>query len=343
MFDYYKFLDEVSRLPFVSGFEKESAVKIIGKVSPFFDSAEYVENVGIVCRKAGKTGAPEILLDAHLDEVGMTVTSVREDGFVSFADVGGIDPGILLSMEVVICAKRQVRGVVISTPPHLGGERDKTVPAKELWIDTGIEDAPDMISVGDPISFDFGMQRLMGNRICSKGLDDKSCVAAIIAACHMAKEPYCNITAIFSVGEELSSLGAWRGAIETKPDFALVLDVNHAKIKGQEDDYPINLSSGCAISLSATCSRRLTREVIDTAKKKNIPYTVIAEASNTGTNANSISMAFGGVDTAVLSIPLKYMHTPCEVVDISDIDATARLVCEMIMKGTVSSARVVKG
>lgn len=273
-----------------------------------------------------------LMIDAHMDTVGMTVSEILPEGFVAFTNVGGIDSRILPSLPVKLCGKGEVlRGVVCSVPPHLmRGKEPKAPKISELYIDTGYtsEELERVCPVGTPIVYEYGPLTLScgdGDRIASPYLDDKLCAAAAIAAFSEMKrdEVECGIILSLSANEETNGEGAMCAA-RMGASCALVLDVNFASGKGVPDYASATIGKGISISYSAATNRTLTKELDGVLTKNGIPFKRIAEPCDTGTNATRLAPSNLGTPCAVMSIPISYMHTPCECASIGDADSMAR-------------------
>ena len=176
-------LRSLCALPAVSGFEAQAAQTVADLLRPLCDTVETDRSGSVLAwKKCGRKHAKTVLLDAHLDQIGFVVTEVLDGGFVRFAPVGGVDPRMLLAAEVTILADEPLYGVVSCLPPHLlgAGEQDKAVPIDQMTIDTGLMDAKSRIRIGTPIVFRQPPVKLMGGQYCSKCLDDRAGVAAIL-------------------------------------------------------------------------------------------------------------------------------------------------------------------
>ncbi len=323
-------------LPAVSGFEAHAAETVAELFRPYCDSVEVDRNGNVLGYKAcGRKDAETIMLDAHLDQIGFVVTEVLDGGFLRFASVGGVDPRMLLAGEVTILADEPQYGVVSCMPPHLlkAGEQDKAVPIDEMLIDTGLRDAKDKIKVGTPIIFAQQPIELFSGQYCSKCLDDRAGVAAILMAMEkLAKEEKlkCNIAVLISAQEEVTGMGAQTGAYAVQPAYAIAVDVTHGKTPDGPSDGVFELGSGVAVGVGPNLHRGLTNLLIKTAKANDIDYSLEVMEGNTGTNAWTMQIVGRGIATALLSIPEKYMHTPVEVIKLSDVEAVSELMVEFI-------------
>ena len=318
------FLKNLIYLPTVSGYEKMSAENIITLCSEYYGTAfdeSYITNTGsiVLAKKCGKENAKRICFDAHLDTIGFAVSEICGDGYLRLAPLGGIDTNILPSGEVLILGKKRIRGVFSSIPPHLSSS-DKLPSVSELLVDTGYtdENLREIVSVGTPAMLYPHFTNLLGDRISSVSLDDKICMAAAVEAVkNIGKLENTDIYLYFSSGEERGGNGSHHIYEEIKPDALIVLDVNFAKEKGSvEGEYGI-LSEGAMMSYSAVTSIKFTRFIEECAKGKKLQ--LVNEMNWTGTNADVSARVGLGIPTAVVSIPIKYMHSSVEMADMNDV------------------------
>ena len=243
---------------------------------------------------------------------------------------------MLLGGEVTILADEPLYGVVSCMPPHLlkAGEQNKAVPIDQMAIDTGLLDAKSRIRVGTPIVFAQQPIKLAGGQLCSKCLDDRAGVAAILLAMeqlHAAKDKLkCNVAVLISTQEEVTELGAQTGAFTVQPEYAIAVDVTHGRTPDGPSDGVFDLGSGVAVGMGPNLHRGFTKALIKTAKANDIDYTLEIMEGNTGTNAWTMQIVGHGIAMGLLSIPEKYMHTPVEVVKLSDVQAVADLMAEFL-------------
>ena len=346
----------------VSGYETVNAEKVrdtaLEYTGSFFEKSEITKSGSVILYHRSKDkNARTLLLDAHIDTIGLTVSEICGDGFIRCASCGGIDRRILTTAEIDIHGKEKIRGLFASVPPHLTNKNgENTLPdLADLLVDTGKsdEELKSLISVGDPCTFVGETARLLCGRITSAHLDDKICCAAILCACKKVcdEDSDCNVTVLLSSGEETREGGAKTAAFITEADGCIALDVNFAKEKGVPDYQSSKIGDGAMISRSAVTDKRMTDIVISCAKEAGIPCKVIAEATGTGTNADAIEVSNKGTPTAVLSVPIKYMHTPCELRSTEDVECVCDILVNVIKnfdrmsreKETLLGVRVLKG
>ncbi len=322
----------------VSGNEKEVCDLVYSLMFPFSDVT--VNEFGNVIAVFGNKNAEKtILLDAHIDQIGFVVTDITPKGFVKVDKCGGIDLRTALGSGVIINGKESIKGIVCCMPPHLSdGNEDKAVSADKVYIDTGLsyEKVKSIVSIGDTVTFAEEPCELLNNKISAPALDNRAGVASIIRVAQLIKGISCpyKVVAVFSSQEETYQLGAKTGAYISGADEAIVVDVSFASQPGVSGQYSdIKLSGGPMLCVSPILSKNMYNSLKEICINKNIPYQNEVCNDVTGTNADSITICKSGIKTALVSIPQRNMHTQVEVVDISDIENTARLIAEYILKG----------
>ena len=283
--------------------------------------------------------APTLLLEAHLDEIGFVVTGVSEDGFLRVSASGGVDERTLAAAEVVVLCSPPLNGVFCSTPPHLAGADSKPLTTAQRGIDVGLsgEEARRRVPVGTRVMFAPRFDALLGDRICAKALDDRAGVAAVLRALELLQntERPCHVAALFCVQEEVGCRGAAPAAFAIYPDAAIVTDVSFAYTPDADKTQCGVLGDGAMLGVSPILDERLIASLRRLAEKQNIPFQHEVMGGSTGTDADKISTVREGIPTALLSIPLRYMHTPVEVASLGDIEAVARLMAALALSGEV--------
>ena len=327
----------------VSGNERrggEELKKLIGGV--FDDYKTDALGNHLFIKKCGRPNAPRILVDTHFDEIGMMVTGIKEGGFVSVTNIGGVDTRILPASEVIIYGKEPVYGVFAAKAPHLStaADMEKLTPLSEMLIDTGFtkEELEELCPLGTPVGFKPIYADLLNDRLAGKAFDDKACGACAIFGIDAVqrRDLAGDVYFLFSAFEETGMTGARVAGFGLRPDYALVLDVTHASVPEAKDRYLPEFGSGVAVAASPITNRRLTRMVTDLCKNGNIPFTVDACPGSTGTNANVLGVSAEGIPTALCSLPLKSMHTSAEVLSLDDARALSRVVSAFIKSKEIS-------
>lgn len=318
----------------VTGFEGNAAQAAQQMLAPYCDRTEISRSGSLLgWLSCGKPGVKTVLLDAHLDQIGFMVTDVLDGGFLRFTQVGGVDPRMLLGAEVTILSQPPRYGVVSCTPPHLmkPGEENKAVPMDEMLIDTGLLDAKDCIRIGTPIVFRETPCDLLGGQISGKCLDDRAGFFAIVQAVKQLRECERKVDIVIcgSTHEETDSFGAITTAFRIRPEYGIAVDVTHADTQDAPSDETFTMGN-TVIGVGPNMHCKLTEQIIRTARAYDIPYELEVMEGNTGTNAWDMQVVRDGIAMAVLSIPLKYMHSPIETIQESDIGLTADLIAAFL-------------
>lgn len=275
-----------------------------------------------------------IMLDAHIDEIGMIVTEIDGD-FIRVSKCGGIDTRALVSQEVIVHGKEDIFGVFCSVPPHIKSDKNTVPELSEMAIDVGMKHDKiiEKVSVGDRVSFRQNTVELVNSRLTGKSLDNRAGCAAIIEAAKLVLKkgkPKCNIIVSLSAQEELGLRGARTSAFKYSPNEAIVVDVSFGSYPGVPKQQSGKLENGPMIGISPITDRYMTAKLRDLANENGIAYQCEVCGGTTGTNADVISITKSGIPTALLSIPLLNMHTPTEVISITDVENTAKLISEYI-------------
>lgn len=329
----FEMASALSALRGVSGRECIAHGELEKLCEGFFDTV-HVTPTGcfIGVKKCGKENAPRLMFDAHLDEVGFLVKDICDGGFLKVVAVGGIDTGILSASEVVVHGKEEFNGVFTSTPPHLRkGASDEKPKLSELSIDTGLstEKLKEIAPIGTPVSYKSEVIRLGKDRLAGKSFDDRICMLVILRALELLRDKNIgfDIYALFASGEETGYIGGRTGAFDVDPDVAIALDVGNAYVPGGDEIRKNNrLGNGGVISYSATLDPFVTQLLIDTAKKENIPFQTVAEATHTGTDGHILQLTREGIPGGLVSVPLFNMHTYNEVCSMTDLESCSALL-----------------
>lgn len=288
-------------------------------------------------RRCGREGASLLLLEAHIDEVGFIVTGIDESGFVRVAPCGGADIRTVPAAEVILWADKPVQGVFGSVPPHLSNGEKKLPDWPELGIDIGLDAkrAAKRVPLGTRGTFRPHFEDMSGGRVCAKALDDRAGVTAVLACLQelRGEELPWDVAALFAVQEELGCRGAAVAAFALHPALAIATDVSFAYTPDAPRAKCGELGKGPMLGWAPSLDRRLTQRLEALAKEEGIAIQHEVMGGDTGTDADSISGAQEGIPTALLSIPLRYMHTPCEVIQRSDMEAVGRLMAAFARKG----------
>lgn len=293
------------------------------------------DNLGNIVGEKDGTGT-HFLLDAHLDSIGMIVTSVEENGFLRVDKCGGIDIRTISAHDVVVHGKEDLFGVVTSTPPHLASGDSKTASGfEELMIDTGIDGDKifSLVSPGDRVTLKTPYNEMTEGVVSGAYFDNKAGVCSILRCLEILKEHNCKnkITVLFSAQEEAGLIGAKAGGFNCDAQKCICVDVSFAKTAQTPKNITATLGGGTMIGFAPILDYEMSRQLETLAKDKNIPYQLEVMSSSTGTNSDVLAVSAGGKKTALLSVPLKNMHTGVEMINICDIESTAQLMAEYIL------------
>lgn len=291
----------------------------------------------IAWRSGKKEGLPCVMLEAHIDEIGFVVTGADDHGFVKVANCGGADNRVLTAAEVTVYGDRPYAGLFCSVPPHLGGGDLPAVTDRGVDVGMTAEQVREHIPVGSPVSFRKTYKPLLGTRVCATSLDDRAGVATVLYCLSLLKDEELpvNVAVLFSVQEELGMRGAGTAAFAIDPQVAVSVDVSFAASPIENGSITTKLGKGPMVGMSPSLNVDISRIMVDLAKTHDIPFQYEGMGGSTGTNADKIGVVRGGVKTALLSVPLRYMHTPVEVADLADIENTARLMAAFVKEGSV--------
>lgn len=285
------------------------------------------------------SGSKTILLDAHMDRIGMIVTAIEDGGFVRVAKCGGMDARVLAAQDVIIWGKKPVYGVVTSTPPHLSTPEDakKAKDFDSVLIDTGLtkDEAKKLILPGDRITVKCPHGELENNRIFGAALDDRAGCATIIRAAELVSDhkDRPSVKLLFSGQEETGGDGAVTGSFNLEADECISVDVSFADAPDMPSEKCGKLGKGPMIGFAPVLDRKISGKLKEIAENKNIPYQFEVMGDSTGTNADDIAISKGGIKTGLVSIPQRNMHTGVEIISLDDVENSARLIAEYILGG----------
>ncbi len=328
-------LDKLLRVPAPSGYEAPAAA--LWREEASFASLS-TDGIGSSVARIGAKSAPLLAVIGHIDEIGLVVRHIDEKGFLWFAPIGGWDPQILVGQRVVIEGRNgPVPGVVGRRPLHLldAEARKKVVEMKGMHIDVGAADrdeAAELVRVGDSAVIASEPLRLAGERAISRSMDNRLGAYVALEAlrrCHERGSLGASFAAIAAVQEEIGLFGARTSAFAVEPDLAIVVDVTHATDAPGIDEKELGahaLGSGPVLFRGATLSPKVFELLVETAEEAGIEHTLGATGSSTGTDADAVQFARSGIPTGLVCVPLRYMHSPVEMVDLADVEATVELI-----------------
>ncbi len=327
-------LDKLLRAGAPSGYEGPAA-EVWREAASFAEVS--VDGIGSTIARVGDA-SPLLAVVGHIDEIGLIITHVDEQGFLWFAPVGGWDPQILVGQRVEVRGRNgAVPGVAGRKPIHLlePDQRKKVVELKSMHIDIGAadrEEAEELVRVGDPVVIDAEPMPVAGERLVSRAMDNR--LGAYVALeslrrCHEGKGPGGSFAAVAAVQEEIGLFGARTAAFQVRPDIAIAVDVTHATNAPGVEEKEIGrhpFGSGPAIGRGSTLSPKVFELLVETAEAEGIEYSISASGRGTSTDADVLQISRSGIPTGLVSIPLRYMHSPVEMVDLRDVEAVVKLL-----------------
>lgn len=282
-------------------------------------------------RGSGPEPRPALLIAAHMDAIGLMVTSLQ-DGFIQFTVIGGIDLRTLPGLEVIVHGRKDLEGVITLAPPHLRAVPEDVLDPENMFIDTGLPAGrlANLVRPGDPVSFAQPPLELGEQIIAGHSLDNRASIAALTHCLELsrARRTVWDIWAVATSQEEVTMLGAATSAFEVRPALAVAVDVTYGSGPGSPGDKTFALEKGPTLGWGPTIHPVLYRRFKALAEELEIPASMEVMPRRSGTDADMIQVTARGIPTMVLSIPLRYMHTPVEMVSMRDITRAGRLLAE---------------
>jgi endoglucanase len=347
---HFSLLREFSNTPSPSGFEQPLQRIVRRELQDYADSVDtdVMGNV-IACRRAeagsyAAERAQRVMLAGHCDEIGFMIHYIDEQGFLFFTPIGGVDAHIVPGQRVHVHTKNgPILGVVGKKPIHQidPKERENVVKFKAQFVDIGVEDrdaALELVSIGDPMTFVHGLERLQGSLATSRAFDDKMGAFIVMRVLQEVSARGGNKVDLFSVTtvqEELGLRGATSSTYGVNPDAGIAVDVGFASdFPGQDktEAGDFKVGKGPILARGANINPVLFDLIYTTAQDKQIQIQISGHARATGTDANAMQLSRGGVAAALLSVPLRYMHSPVEVLSLDDIQAAIELLTEVVLR-----------
>jgi endoglucanase len=341
--NFVEFFKRLLQLPGPSGYEGRPAAAWREEAESFADKV-WADVSGNSFACVNPDAEPRVMIAGHVDEIGLMVNHIDDDGFLYFSPIGGWDPEIIVGQRVEILAQEgPIPGLVGKKAIHLQekADRDRASKIKDLWIDIGAKDGADArarVRVGDAAVLAAGVVDMPNGRIASRSIDNRmGALVALEALRRLAADrPAVGVVAVATAQEEIgfgAGGGARPGAFGVDPRIAIVVDVTHAtdypgaEKKGHGDH---KLGGGPVLSRGSAVNPILFQRFADVAEMEEIPFSIEATPSRTSTDADAIFTARVGIATALVSVPNRYMHSPNEMVAISDLDAAAELIAAVI-------------
>lgn len=325
-----------------SGYEQEGA-RVWREEAEAFADKVWGDSHGNSFAMLNEGGRPRAMFAGHIDEIGLMITHIDDDGFLYVQTIGGWDPQILPGQRVDIRTQNgPITGILGKKPIHLieKDERDKAVKIEDVWIDIGAEDkdeAQSLVRIGDPAVIQYGFDELRNGLLVSRGFDDRVGAFVVLEAARLLAEmnPSAEIVAVGTVQEEIGLRGARTSAFGLDPDVGVAVDVGFAS------DFPtmeemkkkvgeVKMGSGPMIARGPNVNPVVYDHFVRAAETNDIPWQPNGEPRGTGTDANAIQLARSGVATQLIGIPNRYMHTPSELVHADDLTHSAELIAHTV-------------
>lgn len=331
--DVQKILTDAAAKVGPSGQEMEVAEYFAEQFRPFVDEVTVDSMFNVIAHKKG-TG-PKVALFAHMDEIGLMVVAIEEDGSLRLGNVGGVDPRILPACRVWVHGKEKLFGTIGALPPHLMKAKDQkqNYRREDLYVDVGLpaEKVRELVRVGDIVTFNVPSTPLLNGQFAAKTMDDRACVTMLVETAERLRKLQCDADVYFvgSTQEEVGSRGAKTAAYALDPDLAIAIDVDHATIPGSRPNTTVDLDSLCA-SIGPFLQPKLLKRLIDCAAAHHVKLQTTVAERNTFTDGDAVALARDGVPMVLLSLPLKYMHTTVETLDIQALKEGSRLLSHFL-------------
>lgn len=336
---HQEFLFDLLRAAGPSGYERRAADVWKKEAASFARVSE--DHYGNVYAEIGPEGAPAVVLMGHLDEIGLIVSHISDQGFIYFLPVGGWDPQVLVGQRIRLLAPGgDIVGVIGKKAIHVMSpeEREKASKLEDLWIDIGLdaEDTRAAVPVGTYGVIEQGPM-MVGERIVARALDNRAGSFAVLEALRQVhesgRELKHRVIAVGNSQEEIGTFGAVISAFKTRPVAGVAVDVTHETTQVGVEPKKYGQSpfgSGASLTVGPMSSPVVNRQLMDAAGKKGIPYTLSATGRYTFTDGDALTLSREGVPSAVLSIPNRYMHSPSEMIDARDLQAVIDLLAAWV-------------
>lgn len=330
-------LKSLSEASGVSGYEDQVRELVVEAFTALADEVRVDSMGSVIALKKGVGPEPRhrVMLAAHMDEIGLIVSKL-DRGFLRFTQVGGFDVRTLMGQEVIVHGRRDLPGIIGSRPPHVlsADERDKPVPMDELFIDVGLMEVElgTAVRIGDLVTIRRPFIELKNGLVSGKAFDDRAAVVSValcLDALQTLKHEW-DVYAVATVQEEVGVRGATTSTYGIVPDIGIAIDVGFGKQPGVSERDAIELDKGPALTIGPNIHPAMWSELKRVADTFEIPVQVEVDPRPTGTDARAIQVTREGIPTALLSIPLRNMHTPIETLATKDLARTGRLMAQFI-------------
>ena len=337
MSDLKHFLEKLSNGCGVSGYEENIAEILKESFRPYCEDIYSDSVYNTVCIKKGQENIDniKIMLAAHIDEIGLMIKDIDKDGFLYFATIGGFDPRVLLYQEVTIHGAEDIFGIIVPEKDlSKNTDPSKALGINDLKIDTGYskEKIKQLVDIGDVITIKRELISLENQVVSGKALDDRAGVAMMYEC---AKEltylkHESDVYFVGTVQEEVGTRGAATSTYSINPDIGIAIDVGFGHTPELSKNRTLDVGKGSALTIGGNIHPNLRKHMVKIGTEYNIPFQYEVDPGPTGTDARAIQITREGIPTLLLSIPLKYMHTSTELIDLKDIKSSAKLLARFI-------------
>jgi len=336
------FLEKLMSTPSPSGYEQPAQKLMREQMAPYADRVRTDVHGNVIA--ALNPDAPlRVMLAGHVDEIGLMIKHITDEGYLYVTAIGGIDPVVAVAQRVVVHGPRgDVPGVVARKAVHLTDkeERGKAMKIHELWIDIGAKnkkDAEKAVTIGDPITFDVGLTRLRGGLVTARAFDDRMGAFAVAETLRKLKGKKLKVAVygVSTVQEEIGIRGAKTSAFGIAPHAGIAIEVGHASDTPGVDKNrvgDIRCGKGPMVARGANINPVLYQMLVGAARKAKIAIQLEGVPGGTGTDANVIQITRAGVAAALIAVPCRYMHSPCEVISLKDLDAASSLLAALLAR-----------
>ena len=337
MSELKKFLEELSNDSGVSGYEEEISHLVKKRFEKYCEESYSDSMYNTVCIKKGQdnTDGIKIMLAAHIDEIGLMIKDIDEDGFIYFTTIGGFDPRVLLYQEVIIHGKKDVFGLIVPEKDlNNNTDKQKALGINDLRIDTGYKEdkIKELTRIGDVITIKRELISLENESVSGKALDDRAgvavmyeCVKELVQLKHEA-----DVYFVGTVQEEVGTRGAATSSFSINPDIGIAIDVSFGYTPELSRNRTLDVSKGSGLTIGGNIHPKLREQMVKVGTEYNIPFQYEVDPGPTGTDARAIQITREGIPTLLLSIPLKYMHTSTELINLKDVKSSAKLLARFI-------------
>ncbi len=328
-----EFFREIAAIPATTGSERAVAERIAKAFEPFCDDVRIDKMNSVIAHKKGN--GPKVMVSAHLDEIGMMVHKIEDDGSLRMARVGGVDPRILPGMRVRVYGKQLLMGVVGAKAPHLLSEKERgeNYTFETLFVDLGMpaDKVKSLVNIGDMVCFECRYAEMKNGRIATKTADDRACVAMMWRAAEILQgmTHEADLYFVASCQEEIGSYGAYTAGYSVAPDYAVAIDVCHAETPGAPP-LRVHKIDSLVAAKGPYIHPFLRKKLDEVAAEQGLTIQSNVTPRYTSTDLDELSLSRDGVPCVLLELPLKYMHTNVETFDLHALKEGARLLAHYL-------------